>query len=75
MYSPLDIIKDEVARHVARMVRSKTHIILVRKPEGKEPHGISRLGWEDNIKWTLKWDGRVSTGLIWLKIATSSGLV
>ena len=75
MYSPPDIIKDEVARHVARMVRSKTHRILVRKPKGKEPLGISRLGWEDNIKWTLKWDGRVSTGLIWPKIATSSGLV
>jgi hypothetical protein len=28
--------------------------IVVRKPEGKRPHGIQRGRWEDNIKCMLR---------------------
>jgi hypothetical protein len=37
-----------------------THIILVRKPEGKQPLGRSRHRWEGNIRSDLRekgWEG------------------
>jgi hypothetical protein len=43
--------------------------ILVGKPEGKRPLGRPR--WVDNIQM----DGVVWTGLIWLMIGTSGGLL
>jgi hypothetical protein len=47
---------------------------LVGKPEGKSPLGISRSRWEDNNKMDLR-DWVVWTGLIWLRIETSAGLL
>jgi hypothetical protein len=52
--------------------------ILVGKPEGKRPLGRPRRSWVDNIKMDLReigWDGMVWTGLNWLRIVTSGGLL
>jgi hypothetical protein len=49
--------------------------VLVRKSEGKRPLGRHRRWWEDNIKTDLRKDGVVWTGLIWLRIRTSEGLL
>jgi hypothetical protein len=51
--------------------------ILEGKPEGKRPLGTPRRRWEDNIKMDLRerQDGVVWTGLIWLRIGTSGGLL
>jgi hypothetical protein len=38
-------------------------------------HGRPRRRWEDNIKIFKKWDGRVWTVLIWLRIGTGGGLL
>jgi hypothetical protein len=44
-----------MAGHVVRMGEERgVHIVLVGKPEGKRPLGISRRRWEDNIKMDLK---------------------
>jgi hypothetical protein len=43
--------------------------ILVGRPEGKRPLGITRRRWEDNIKMDLQeveWGAWI--GLIWLRI-------
>jgi len=48
--------------------------VLVGKPEGKRPLGRPKRRWEDNIKMDLqKWDVRVWTGLIWLRMRTGGG--
>jgi hypothetical protein len=44
--------------------------ILVGKPEGKRPLGITRRRWEDNIKMDLR-----EIGLICLRLRTSGGLL
>jgi hypothetical protein len=45
--------------------------ILLGKPEGKRP-----LGERTKLRRILeKWDGMVWTGLIWLRIGTSGGLL
>jgi hypothetical protein len=49
--------------------------ILVGKPEGKRSLGRPRHRWVDNIKMDLRQDGLVWTGLIWLRIGTSGGLL
>jgi hypothetical protein len=49
--------------------KRNAYMILVGNPEGK------RRRWEDNIKVDLRWDGVVWTGLIWLSIGTSGGLL
>jgi hypothetical protein len=50
--------------------------ILVEKPEGKRPLEGPRRRWVDNIKLILEIsDGVVWTGLIWLRIGTSGGLL
>jgi hypothetical protein len=52
--------------------------ILVGKPEGKRPLGRPTRRWVDNIKEYLReigWDGVVWTGLIWIRIGTSGGLL
>jgi len=42
------------AGHVARMGERKgVHRVLVLKPEGKRPLGVSRRRWEDNIKMDI----------------------
>jgi hypothetical protein len=52
--------------------------ILVGKPEGKRPLGRPRCRLLDTIKMNLReigWDGIVWTGLMWLWIGTSGGLL
>jgi hypothetical protein len=50
--------------------------ILVGKPEGKRPLGRPRRREMDNIKMDLREIGWVAwTGLIWLRIGTSGGLL
>jgi hypothetical protein len=49
--------------------------ILVGKPEGKRPLGRPRRRRVDNIKTDLREDGMVWTGLIWLRLGTSGGLL
>jgi hypothetical protein len=54
--------------HLARMEEKRNAcIILVGKPETKRPLGNPRRRWENN--------GLVWTGLIWLTIGTSGGLL
>jgi hypothetical protein len=48
----------------------------VGKPEGKRPLGRKRRSWVDNMKMVLREIGQVAlTGLIWLRIGTSGGLL
>jgi hypothetical protein len=50
--------------------------ILVGRPEGKRPLERPRCRWEDNIKVDLREIGWVLwTGLMWLRIGTSGGLL
>jgi hypothetical protein len=50
--------------------------IFMGKPEGKRPLGRPRLTWVGCIKWILeRYDGMVRTGLNWLRIGTSRGLL
>jgi hypothetical protein len=50
--------------------------IFMRKPEGKRPLGRPRHMWVDNIKMDLREIGwMVWTGLIWLRIGISGGLL
>jgi hypothetical protein len=49
--------------------------ILVGKPEWERPLGRRRRRWEDNIRMDLREIGRVWTGLVWLRIGTSGGLL
>jgi hypothetical protein len=49
--------------------------ILVGKPEGKRPLGRPRRRWVDNIQIDLGEIGWVWTGLNWLRIGTSGGLL
>jgi hypothetical protein len=64
------------AGHIARMgAQRNAYRILVGKPEGKRPLGRPRCRWVDHIKMDLIEDGVVWTGLIWLRIGTSGGLL
>jgi hypothetical protein len=48
----------------------------VGKTEGKEALATSRHSWVDNIKMDLEEMGwGCMTGLVWLKIAASKGLL
>jgi hypothetical protein len=49
--------------------------ILVGKPEIKEPLGRTIHRLEYNIKVYLRYDGAVWTGLIWIRIWNSGGLM
>jgi hypothetical protein len=49
--------------------------ILVGKPEGKRPLGITRRTWVDNIKMNLRQNGMLWIGLIWLRIWTCGWLL
>jgi hypothetical protein len=53
----------------------RAYRILVGKPEGKIPLGRPRRRRQDNIKMDLSWDRVVWTGLMWLRIGTSGGLL
>jgi hypothetical protein len=49
---------------------------LVGKPEGKRLLGRPRRRWEDNNRMALREIGwEVWIGFIWLRIATSGGLL
>jgi hypothetical protein len=41
--------------------------ILVRKPEGKRPLGISRRRWENNVRMDLRVTEKVGVG--WIHLA------
>jgi hypothetical protein len=49
--------------------------ILREMTEGKSHVGRPIGRWKDNIKMDLRYDGVVWTGLIWLRIGTSGGLL
>jgi hypothetical protein len=51
------------------------YTVLVGKPEGKTSLGRPRDRLEDNIKLDLRQEGMVWTGLIWLRIGTSGGIL
>jgi hypothetical protein len=56
--------------------KRNAYSILVGKPEGKRPLGRLRHRWVYNIKMDLKEIGWVEwTGLIWLRMGTSRGLL
>jgi hypothetical protein len=65
------------AGHIARMVDKRNACRnLVGKPEGKRRLGRPRRSWEDNIKMVLReigWGGM--DWMIWLRIATSGGVL
>jgi len=45
--------------------------ILLRKPEGKRPHGGPVCGWEDKIRlglWEIGW-----VGVVWMHLAQDAG--
>jgi hypothetical protein len=63
--------KTSWAGHVARMGEKRiAYRILVGKPEG-----TARRRWEDNIKMDLRQNEMLCTGMIWLRIGTSRGLL
>jgi hypothetical protein len=54
-----------------RLAGHEAHIGAKRNADGKY-----RYRWEDKTKWILETqDGLVWTGLIWLRIGTSEGLL
>ena len=65
MYSSpntIRVIKSRRMRWVAHVAcmreRRGAYMVLVGKPEGKRPFGISRRRWEDMLKWIFRtWDG------------------
>jgi hypothetical protein len=83
LYSSPDIIWLNKSRrmrwvgHLACMGEGKgAYMMLVGKPVGKRPLGIPRHRWEINIKMDLQEVGWGAwTGLIWLRIDTSDGLL
>jgi hypothetical protein len=81
LYSSLSIMRMvkskriKWAGHLARMRKKNSNKILVGKPERKKPLRRHRRRWKDNIKIDLREDGVVWTGLMWLKIGISGGLL
>jgi hypothetical protein len=79
LYSPsmIRMIKSRRMRgagHVSRMGEKRNaYRILVGKPVGKRPLGRPRRRRVDNINIDLR--EMVWTGLIWLRIGTSGGLL
>ena len=54
--------------------RKGVYRVLVGNAEGKKPLGRPRRKWEIILRWIFrKWDERVWTGLIWLRIGTGDG--
>jgi hypothetical protein len=79
LYSSPDIIRQiksrrmRWARHVARMGEGRNvYRVLVGKPEGKTPLGITRHRWEDGIKMDLTEIG--SGGVEWIHLAQDRDL-
>jgi hypothetical protein len=64
--------------HIVRIGEKRNaYRILVGKSEGRRPLLRPRRSWEDIIlRWILEtYDGVVWTGLIWLRMGTSGGLL
>jgi hypothetical protein len=63
--------------HVAGMGQKRNACrILVGKPEGERPAGRPGLRGRIILKWILeRKDGVVWTGVIWIRIGTSGGLL
>jgi hypothetical protein len=60
--------------NVARMEEKRNaYRILVEKPEGNRPLGRPRRRWIDNSKMDLRGIG--CSGMYWLRIGTSGGLL
>jgi hypothetical protein len=56
------------ARHVMSTAeRRGLYTVLVGKPEGKRPLGVSRRRWEDNVKIDLQELG--CAGMDWIELA------
>jgi len=55
--------------------KRKTYRVLVGKPEGKRQLGISKGGWEGITMIFKEHSGKGQTGLIWLSIERSGGLL
>jgi hypothetical protein len=49
--------------------------ILVRNPEEKTPLDRPTRGLEGNIKMELKYDGRVLSGFMWLRVGSNGRLL
>jgi hypothetical protein len=49
--------------------------ILVGRPKGKRPLGKYRYRWVNKMEMDLRNAGWVWTGLIWLRVGTSEGLL
>jgi hypothetical protein len=65
------------AEHVASMEEMRNaYKILVRRPEGKRPHGRTRRRWEDNVKMDVKEIGlEVWIGFVRFRIGTGGRLL
>jgi hypothetical protein len=62
--------------HIARMGEKRNACrVLVGRPDGKKPLGRHRCRWENNIKMDFRQVGVVWTGLVGLRIGTSTGLL
>ena len=65
-----------LAGHVARRWRKDMHTGFGGKPVGMRLLVRHRRRWENNTEGNVdKWDGRVWTGLNWLRVGTSGGLL
>jgi hypothetical protein len=61
---------------VSIVVHLLTYQVLEGKPEGRRSFERPRYRWGIILKWILKkQDGRVWTGLVWLRIGISGGLL
>jgi len=49
--------------------------VLVRRSEGKKPLERPTRRWEDNTEMDVREKGKKYTGLIWLKIGFTGGLL
>jgi hypothetical protein len=56
------------------MDRRDAYRVLMRKPDGKVPHGKPRRRCEGNTRMDFKSVYRTWSGLIWLRIGTVGGL-
>jgi hypothetical protein len=78
--SIIGIIKSRRMRsagHVAQIGdKRNAYRSLVGKPEGKRPLGRPRHRWWIILGWILeRWDGVMSTGLVWLRIGIGGELL
>jgi hypothetical protein len=54
----------------------KVQFLSVGKPERKRPLGRPRREWENNIRMELREYGmKMWNGFVWIRVATSGGLL